>query len=1452
MPPAGGRAGRVLFAGLTAAATVLLVLLLASCAVASPQVIVELENNARDATRASTFPSQPIAGTDGARKQAYKFERERQGGNFAYSIAGLRPGGIYDIEVSFVEHDFATLGQRVFNVYVQGALAVGSLDISSRVGSNSALQFGLPASADARGVIKIAFRSDVPGGVNLATISTITLSEGSTDVVEVDASTSRNTLVPPPVRRYNNSSQDAYEVVLGRLGSRACLDLLPQQLFGRYSSLGTWTGDLAEMVIAVKYAGKVRALPFTDRFPVWERIDQSETMTGVTFKCSSDAMPFELTVAFRAPFYPQNEKVSSAPFFYIDITLVNKGSSTATPSLIFAMPHKEELAFSGLAHLSDGTAAGMAWRTSYSYSDETVARYGCKAASEGLALSVPESAGVSFLGNSSGEFADFSSSALWGWSTPGYPCSPTQPGSPVYSFYPRGYSGARWQADAMPPGGASSKHFVLAGYVSDPILNVSNRYYSDSAFRFRYVSTFASVQAVIDYAVSDRSAGDDIAGKSSFFDSVFSSSKSLDVGSPTSALRPLIACSFRTWLTNTWWAHSSSGRDWFSVWEGTWMRFHSTIDVEYNEAWLYYSLWPSLLKCELDEWLLCIKYNEAGAYLPHDVGIVDQATGQAYDHDMPVEENLNFLLMLYRYWKSSGDTACVTSRWANIKAFTQFVMACDTNGNGMPDKYSETTFDDGTPALEGGRDQTYLGFKCLAAYRAVREMALVAEPSFASACQSKVDLLNERLATDSWLADHYAVALDPTTAQADREAYSIYSGSGLLYLLGGQRDTGLSPTNQAYLARDIAESTARTWGPYGSKHTSNDPGRMWVSSNIWRDALACYLGASLRGGSPLAGAETYWDFEKRLAMLGSGGYWDGTIYGRSAGVSPANERSAGVPPANERSAGVPPAISDPGAGVPPPVGIVAERPIYFNYHGAWTGGHDVVGATTPSSTFYFAEGTCRPGFDPYICVQNPEAAGAHVKVTYMTGDGSVKTTEIDVPPNSRATLRPKDTLGEGDDAAHDFSAKVESTSGTGIVAERPIYFNYHGSWTGGHDVVGATTPATTFYFAEGTTRPGFDPYICVQNPEAAGAHVKVTYMTGDGSVKTKEIDVPPNSRATVLPKETLGEGDDAAHDFSAKVESTSGTGIVAERPIYFNYHGAWTGGHDVVGATAPSSTFYFAEGTCRPGFDPYICVQNPEAASAHVKVTYMTGDGSVKTTEIDVPPNSRATQRPKETLGEGDDAAHDFSAKVESTNGAGIVAERPIYFNYHGAWTGGHDVVGATTPSSTFYFAEGTCRPGFDPYICVQNPEAAGAHVKVTYMTGDGSVKTTEIAVPPNSRATLRPKDTLGEGDDAAHDFSAKVEATDGTAGMQLMSYYPRGAASFGLIDAAACLTIDNPENALYYRPTSYPLRVPVLNRADWSNPDPTKRVPLIYFRDPSSPVFITNRSLLPATVGPR
>ncbi len=332
--------------------------------------------------------------------------------------------------------------------------------------------------------------------------------------------------------------------------------------------------------------------------------------------------------------------------------------------------------------------------------------------------------------------------------------------------------------------------------------------------------------------------------------------------------------------------------------------------------------------------------------------------------------------------------------------------------------------------------------------------------------------------------------------------------------------------------------------------------------------------------------------------------------------------------------------------------------------------------TMASTVFYFAEGTTRPNFDPYICIQNPGATAANVTITYMKGDATTATESLVVPASSRVTTMPRVTLGTGDDPAHDFSASVVCTNGQQIVAERPMYFNYNGVWDGGHDVVGSIVTATTFFFAEGTTRPNFDPYICIQNPSAAAANVLITYMKGNSTISTELLTVPSNSRVTTMPRNTLGTGEDSAHDFSASVVCTNGQQIVAERPMYFNYNGVWDGGHDVVGSIVTATTFFFAEGTTRPNFDPYICIQNPGATAADVTIIYMKGDATTATENLVIQPNSRVTTMPRGTLGTADDPAHDFSAKVECTNGQKIVAERPMYFNYGAGWTGGHDVVG--------------------------------------------------------------------------------------------------------------------------------------------------------------------------------
>ncbi len=419
--------------------------------------------------------------------------------------------------------------------------------------------------------------------------------------------------------------------------------------------------------------------------------------------------------------------------------------------------------------------------------------------------------------------------------------------------------------------------------------------------------------------------------------------------------------------------------------------------------------------------------------------------------------------------------------------------------------------------------------------------------------------------------------------------------------------------------------------------------------------------------------------------------------------------------------------------------------------------------TSTPTKYYFAEGTCRPGFEPYFTIQNPDTVtDANITITYILGDGTTRTQPLTILKNSRQTVYVKAFLGEGADAAHDFSATIESTNGVQVIAERVMYFDY-GGWTDGHATIGALSTGTAWYFAEGTTRPNYDPYITIMNPDVAtAANVRITYMLGNGTTQVQTLNVPVTTRATVRVVDVLGSANDAAHDFSTVVESLNGVGIVAERVMYFNHLGI-DGGHGVVGALGPALDWYFAEGTCRPGFDPFITIMNPNtAAAANITITYMLGDGTTRTQNWVANPTTRITVRVKDLLGEADDAAHDFSAKVSSTNGVTIVAERPMYFNFRGR-TGGSCVMGSVLPNYAYYLAEGTCRPSFEPYITVMNPNATtNANVKITYYLGDGTSQVQNLVVAKSSRATVPVKSFLGEGEDVAHDFSAKVECTNG------------------------------------------------------------------------------------------
>ncbi|MBU4386253.1 MAG: hypothetical protein KKH73_04580, partial [Actinobacteria bacterium] len=234
------------------------------------------------------------------------------------------------------------------------------------------------------------------------------------------------------------------------------------------------------------------------------------------------------------------------------------------------------------------------------------------------------------------------------------------------------------------------------------------------------------------------------------------------------------------------------------------------------------------------------------------------------------------------------------------------------------------------------------------------------------------------------------------------------------------------------------------------------------------------------------------------------------------------------------------------------------------------------------------------------------------------------------------------------------------------ICERPMYFNYQGIQDGGHAVMGAVQPANEWYLAEGTTHGGFSTYVCMQNPNDTDAGVTLQYMLQDGNADDQELVIPARSRKTVLVNDWVGP----ANNVSIKVSSDNP--IITERPMYFNYGSGWPGGHCVVGAPSPKGEWYFAEGCTRAGFNQWLSIQNPSDTDTDAIISYMLEDGTNLNQRVEVPAGSRATVNVNEFMAGGE---HDISATVISE--VPIIVERPMYFNYHDSWPGGHCVVGS-------------------------------------------------------------------------------------------------------------------------------------------------------------------------------
>ena len=224
------------------------------------------------------------------------------------------------------------------------------------------------------------------------------------------------------------------------------------------------------------------------------------------------------------------------------------------------------------------------------------------------------------------------------------------------------------------------------------------------------------------------------------------------------------------------------------------------------------------------------------------------------------------------------------------------------------------------------------------------------------------------------------------------------------------------------------------------------------------------------------------------------------------------------------------------------VGIIVERAMYRSSGGVdWVCAHDSIGVTEPATTWYLAEGATLNDIDEWVTIQNPSNSTALVTVTFMKPTGETVEDYLEILPTSRYTVYVNDYVPEDS-----VSTKVETTNGVGIIVERAMYRDCAGiEWASAHCSVGVTSPATTWYLAEGATLNDIDEWITIQNPSTETAQVTATFMKATGETVEHNIEVLPTSRYTIYVNDIVPN-----ESVSAKVEATNDIGIIVERAMY--------------------------------------------------------------------------------------------------------------------------------------------------------------------------------------------------------------------------------------------------------------------------------------------------------------
>lgn len=251
--------------------------------------------------------------------------------------------------------------------------------------------------------------------------------------------------------------------------------------------------------------------------------------------------------------------------------------------------------------------------------------------------------------------------------------------------------------------------------------------------------------------------------------------------------------------------------------------------------------------------------------------------------------------------------------------------------------------------------------------------------------------------------------------------------------------------------------------------------------------------------------------------------------------------------------------------------------------------------------------------------------------------------------------------------------------------------------------------ARRFYFASIYT--GHQENLDLFNPGSIQARVTITYQLTTGQTRTKTVTIKPHSRYTENVNGDLGPGVSTAAVVAGDVP------IVASRVAYRG-----SGGTVAPGASAPATTWYFANGNTSHNYVEYIAIQNPNGQPAQVTLHILPTHRAAFTEYRTVRPTSRLTIKLNRFV-------HDAVGVVVTSN-TPVVANRTMRI-FHGVTS----KIGAPAPKPSWYFADGPASAQSHNWIGVTNPSGHAVYLTLHAFNSFGSqVGAVKQWLKPNAR----------------------------------------------------------------------------------------------------------------------